>query len=108
MTTIGKPEGIIENYLEKKSKENGFLCYKFISYGVRGVPDRILIGHGKTIFVECKAPEGRLRRQQEIRIQQMREHGAQVEILYTRQQIDQFFESEVKQYDKARQNTKPQ
>lgn len=103
---MGKPEGIIEGYLERKAKANGFLCYKFISYGTRGVPDRVLIGNGKTIFVECKAPEGRLRKQQEIRIREMRKHGALVEILYTRQQVDQFFESEADKYGNTDKNHK--
>ena len=52
---MGKPEGTIENYLIKKATENNCLCYKFVSPGKRGVPDRIVIGKGKTIFVELKS-----------------------------------------------------
>lgn len=90
--TMGKPEGTIENYLIKKATENNCLCYKFVSPGKRGVPDRIVIGKGKTIFVELKSETGSLRKQQEYRIQQMIEHGADVRVLNTKEKIDKFFE----------------
>ena len=55
---MGKPEGLIEDYLGKIAHEHGFLYYKFTSPAHSGVPDRILIGHGKTVFVELKRPGG--------------------------------------------------
>lgn len=88
---MGKPEGLVENYLIKQSKANGYLCYKFTSPGKRGVPDRIVIGNGHTIFIELKSETGDLRKQQEFRIREMREHGADVRVLNTKQKIDQFF-----------------
>lgn len=95
---MGKPEGIVENYLIKQSAIHDCLCYKFTSPGKRGVPDRIIIGKGRTIFVELKSETGDLRKQQEFRIREMKEHGADVRVLNTKEKIDHFFtelESEV-------------
>ena len=36
-------ESSIESYLVRKVKEHGGLCYKFVSPGNPGVPDRIII-----------------------------------------------------------------
>ena len=48
-------ESYIESYLVRKVKEHGGLCYKFVSPGNPGVPDRLIITPtGKTIFVELK------------------------------------------------------
>ena len=55
-------ESYIESYLVRKVKEHGGLCYKFVSPGNPGVPDRLIITPtGKTIFVELKTEVGRLR-----------------------------------------------
>ena len=89
---MGKPEGIIEDYLIKQAENNNCLCYKFTSPGKRGVPDRIVIGHGYTVFVECKSPTGTTRKQQDFRIKEMRDHGALVYVLNTKPAIDEFFE----------------
>jgi hypothetical protein len=46
-------ESSIESYLVRKVKEHGGLCYKFVSPGNPGVPDRIIITPtGKTVYVE--------------------------------------------------------
>ena len=45
----------IEKYMVSRCTELGVLCYKFTSPQRRNVPDRILIYHGHTIFVELKA-----------------------------------------------------
>jgi len=50
-------ETAIEKYLTKKVKAEGGICYKWVSPGQRGVPDRIAIfPGGKVYFVELKAP----------------------------------------------------
>ena len=50
-------ESTIENYLVRRCKELGVLCYKFVSPSHRGVPDRLLIfPYGLVTFVELKAP----------------------------------------------------
>lgn len=88
---MGKPEGIIEDYLYNQALKHNCLCFKFTSPGKRGVPDRIIIGYGKTIFVELKSPVGTLRKQQKLRIKEMREHGADVRVLNTKKLVDEFF-----------------
>lgn len=85
---MGKPEGIIENYLIKSSKKHGFLCMKFTSPNLNGVPDRIVIGNGYTIFVEVKKPDGRLDKLQIEIIKQMQKAGAYVVVVYTKDDID--------------------
>lgn len=86
---MGRAEGYVENYLVKKAKEKGFLCFKFTSPGTRGVPDRIVIGNGKTVFIETKSKTGTPSELQKIRIRQLKEHGAEVYIASSREQIDQ-------------------
>ena len=49
-------ESNVEQYLVRKMKEAGGLCYKFVSPGCDGVPDRICIYRGQVIFVELKRP----------------------------------------------------
>ena len=49
-----------ESELEKKvvahCRMRGLLCYKFSSPARRGVPDRLIVGRGQTMFLELKAP----------------------------------------------------
>ena len=50
-------EKIIEKSLIKEVKEHGGCCLKFVSPGLDGVPDRlVLMPYGKLAFVEVKAP----------------------------------------------------
>lgn len=82
-------ESVVENYLVEKSKENQCLCYKFITGGsMSGVPDRVLIGHGKTVFVETKAPDKVPRKLQRYVIDKMRRHGATVYVADTKEKVD--------------------
>ena len=84
---MGKAENKVEGYLKDQAEANGFIIYKFMS-GHDGVPDRILVGHGHTVFVETKAPEGRLRPLQKAVIELLDDHGAEVYVAFTREQVD--------------------
>lgn len=86
---MGKPEGKIENYLKTQAEALGFICWKFTAPSTDGVPDRVLIGYGKTAFVETKREGGAPRKLQEITIKEMREHGALVYVADTKELIDQ-------------------
>ncbi len=86
-----KPEEEIENYLKKVAKENNFLCYKFKSPGNNGVPDRLLIGHDMIFFVETKAPGEKPRKLQLRVFNRIRQHGANVFVLDTKEKIDELF-----------------
>ncbi|MFJ2662543.1 VRR-NUC domain-containing protein [Arthrobacter koreensis] len=85
---MGKPEAYVEKYLLKRCKALGFGCLKFTSDGTNGVPDRIVIGNGRTVFVETKRPGERLRRLQEVIIAEMRGQGADVRVADTRELVD--------------------
>jgi hypothetical protein len=49
-------ESDIERYLVQRVNAMGGLCWKFTSPGTAGVPDRIVVMNGHTVFVEVKAP----------------------------------------------------
>lgn len=50
-------ESEIEGYLRKQVEKNGGKCWKWVSPGRLGVPDRIvLMPYGTIAFVETKAP----------------------------------------------------
>lgn len=62
-------ESTIEARLRKKVKEAGGVCWKWVSPGRRGVPDRIVIfPHGAVAFVELKAP-GKTERPDQVLVQ---------------------------------------
>lgn len=86
---MGKPEAYVEDYLRKQCKQNSFLIYKFVSPGYRGVPDDMIIAHGRVVFVECKAEHGRVSDIQKAVIKQMRESGADVRVFNSREQVDE-------------------
>ena len=74
-------EAEIEGRLVRGVKEAGGLCYKFVSPGNPGVPDRlILLPGGRILFVELKTPGGKLSNIQSWRIQEMRERDADVRV----------------------------
>lgn len=64
-------ESDIESYLRKKVEANGGKCWKWVSPGRRGVPDRIVIMPGGVVaFVELKAP-GKTERADQIHVQKI-------------------------------------
>lgn len=90
---MGKPEAYVEGYLAREAKKRGFLCYKFTSPAVRGVPDRLLITPAGTFFVELKAEGEKPRPQQVHRIAEMRAAGAVVHVIDTREGVDELLDS---------------
>ena len=75
-------EKVIENRLRQEAKKRGGMALKFISPGMDGVPDRIvLLPDGKMAFVELKAPGKTPRALQEKRIGQLRKLGFLVYVL---------------------------
>lgn len=83
-------ESDVESYLVQEVKKQKGMAMKFISPGLRGVPDRIvLMEGGKIIFVELKAPGEKPRKQQEIRIAQMKSLGFKVKTIDTKRGVDE-------------------
>ena len=69
-------ESTVEHRLVTETKKRGGIALKFVSPGIDGVPDRlVLLPHGKFAFVEVKAPGRTLRPLQVRRIGQLRELG---------------------------------
>jgi len=93
---MGKPEAIIEKHLVAQCTKFSIMCLKFVSHGNNGVPDRILIGHGQTIFVETKGVESGPRRLQRKVIAQMIAHGADVRVVHTKEQVDELIVEMIK------------
>ena len=81
-------EKTIEQKLVQAVKAKGGIAPKFVSPGISGVPDRlILLPDGKCGFVEVKAPGRKPRPLQESRIRLLRGLGFLVFILDDESQI---------------------
>ena len=85
---MGNAEAYVEKYLVKKATEKNYLCPKFKSPGNAGYPDRCLIGNNYTIFIETKSDIGKLSKIQKIRIKEMKEKGAYVFVINSRESVD--------------------
>ena len=67
----------------------GALQFKFVSPGVRGVPDRIYLFDGRVLFLEFKQPGGVLSRLQEIQLERIRFTGVPVRVVESVMQGEQ-------------------
>lgn len=78
----------IENKLVMEVKKTGGMCPKFVSPGMDGMPDRlVLLGDGHVGFVEVKAPGQKPRKLQLRRHLSLRALGFQVFVLDDPEQI---------------------
>ena len=78
----------IEKRLVRAVKDMGGIAPKFVSPGLDGVPDRlILLPGGHLAFAELKAPGQRPRPLQQRRIVQLRQLGFRVYIIDNTNQI---------------------
>ena len=72
----------IEKKLTKAVKDQGGICPKYISPGMDGMPDRVvLLPKARIGFVEVKKPGAKPRRLQEHRHDQLRNLGFLVLVL---------------------------
>lgn len=86
-------ESSIEARLVRMVRDRGGLCYKFVSPGNPGVPDRIVITPaGRTVYVELKTEVGRLAAIQKWQHDEMRKRGADVRTLKGLDQVKAFVE----------------
>lgn len=84
MATGGKRmnEKYIERRLTAEVKKRGGLCPKFVSPGLVGVPDRLVLFKGGLLaFVELKAPYKKPRQIQVKRMEQLRQLGFKVYVI---------------------------
>lgn len=86
-------ESQIEKRLVQLVCQRGGLCYKFVSPGNRGVPDRIVITpDGRVFFVELKTTTGLLEKIQRWQIDEMRKRGCDVRTIRGLDEVKAFVE----------------
>ena len=84
----------IEQKLVQAVRKRGGLCAKWVSPGLDGVPDRIILMPGGHIaFAELKAPAQKLRPLLAHRIAQLRNLGFPVYIIDSPEQIGGAFDA---------------
>lgn len=90
---MAKPEAKIEQSFRRQVKQHGGLALKFVSPGYSGVTDRIaILPGGKVVFVEIKAPGGKLSALQ-IQFGRMLEHyGCEYYVVWCEEDIKKFIE----------------
>ncbi len=101
------PEGEIVAYAKKVLKEKGCLCRKIAYEGRRGCPDMLVLVGGRiipvdvggnfampaVIFIEFKKDENTEPEPHQLREhERMRDVGADVRVIGTRQQVDDLVE----------------
>ena len=83
-------EKSIEADLKKAVKSMGGICAKWVSPGIDGVPDRIILFPGGRIgFVELKAPGKKMRPLQKKRKRQLESLGFLVFCIDRKEQIEE-------------------
>ncbi len=85
-------ESKLEKYLSDQIKKLGGLCYKWVSPGVKGVPDRIVIFNERVYFIELKSKDGKLSMVQKECIRSLRSAGADVRVIGSEEQLLDFLE----------------
>lgn len=81
-------EKTIEAKLGTEVRKRGSIAPKFVSPGLDGVPDRlILLPGGKVAFAETKAPGKQLRPVQAVRKRQLEALGFRVFVIDSTEQI---------------------
>lgn len=86
-------ENTVERCLRKKVRAAGGKCYKFITPGHIGAPDRLCIfPPGRIYFVETKAPGGKPRPSQLAFHRELAELGVTVRVIDTREKVRAFIE----------------
>ena len=86
-------ESAIERRLVTEAVRRGGFAPKFVSPGLDGVPDRLLLfPGGRLAFAEVKAPGKKLRPLQRRRIEQLTALGFQVFVLDSKEQIGEILD----------------
>jgi len=81
----------LERYLVRQVKKRGGLCFKFVSPGNAGVPDRLIILPQNGIhFLELKSVSEKPNPLQIYRLMVLRELGCHAGWANSKEQIDEF------------------
>ena len=82
-------ESSVESHLVKRVRGLGGMCLKWVSPGVRGVPDRIVfLPYRMPMFVELKSPSGSLRKNQKRMHTHLEDLGNYVVTLSSKVEVD--------------------
>ena len=82
-------ESTVERHLREEAKKRKGMALKFVSPGMNGVPDRIvLLPHGVLAFIELKAPGKKMRPLQVRRKRQLERLGFSVYCVDSLEQIE--------------------
>lgn len=82
----------VERQLIKRVKAAGGEVRKLMWIGRRGAPDRLVLLPGRgPLFVELKAPGGRISRLQEVEHRRLRAAGGRVMVIWKIEQIEEVF-----------------
>lgn len=91
---MGRRENKVEVYFKDKVKELGGICYKWVSPGVKGVPDQIAFIKGLIFLVEIKTEDGEVSPEQERQFSRLTKYGGVfVKVLYGHAGVDLFFKT---------------
>lgn len=84
-------EADIERELVERVRAAGGACYKWVSPGNAGVPDRIVIMPGGRVwFVELKTDTGQLRPLQKRQLSRLRALGCDLAVLRGMEGLEEF------------------
>lgn len=88
----------IEQYLKRGvERDHGGLCIKVSPENVKGIPDRLVVlpPDGRCVWVELKrSKDGRLSELQKYQHDKLRKIGARVEVIWSREDVDDFIRKE--------------
>ncbi len=84
-------EAAVEKKFVDGLKALGCLVWKFVSPGNAGAPDRLVVlPTGRVYFVELKQETGRTSALQQLQHKRLREHNADVAVLYGAEDVAMF------------------
>jgi hypothetical protein len=81
----------VERQLIKQVKAAGGEVRKVMWIGRRGAPDRLVLLPGCSLFVELKAPGGRISRLQDVEHRRLRAAGCKVMVIWKVEEIEGVF-----------------
>lgn len=87
---MGTRENKIEIYFKDQIKALGGISRKWVSPGVDGVPDQIVIIKSDIFFVEVKTSDGKLSIAQIREHQRLRKAGVNIPTVYGHVGVDKF------------------
>lgn len=86
-------EKTIEAYLRNQVKKRGGIAFKFVSQGYNGVPDRLIVMPGGSMyFVEVKNERGRLSPLQLQCHKMLEALGVHVFVVWSKEDVDALME----------------